>query len=112
MAIFWNFSYRRLAINGFLTHIICWLFITASLSRIVIITIVSATFGLGAFVVGIFGMNFQWSGGFLEKRNEEDKRGQNLFIVTVSVTVGAVFVGAALVILLLKSRFPKLLSLE
>ena len=28
MAIFWNFSYRRLAINGFLTHIICWLFIT------------------------------------------------------------------------------------
>ena len=62
--------------------------------------------------MGIFGMNFQWSGGFLEKRNEEDKRGQNLFIVTVSVTIGVGFVGAALVILLLKSRFPKLLSLE
>lgn len=63
-------------------------------------------------VVGIFGMNFQWQGSFMEKRSDEDVRGGTLFVVTVAVTCGVLLCGAAIVILLLKTRFPKLWSLE
>ncbi len=77
-----------------------------------IITIVSTGFALGAFVVGIFGMNFQWQGSFMEKRTDEDMRGGNLFIVTVAATCGTLVLGAVVVIALIRARFPKLLSLE
>ena len=47
-----------------------------------VITIFSAFFGLGAFVVGVFGMNFQWSGGMFT----EAPRGKAGFGVTVAAT--------------------------
>ena len=49
------------------------------------ITIVSTGFALGAFVVGIFGMNFQWNDTFMG--TDEDMRGRHLFIVTVAPLV-------------------------
>ena len=77
-----------------------------------VITIISSGFALGAFVVGIFGMNFQWQGSFMEKATDEDTRGGNLFMLTVGVTSGTMAVGAIGAIAILKSRFPKLWSLE
>ena len=74
------------------------------------ITIVSTGFALGAFVVGIFGMNFQWNGTFMG--TDEDMRGRHLFIVTVAATCGTLVLGAVIVIALIKARFPKLLNLE
>jgi hypothetical protein len=62
--------------------------------------------------VGIFGMNFQWSGSFMEKRTDEDTRGGELFVTTVAATCGTLVFGAAVAILLIKARFPKLWSLE
>jgi hypothetical protein len=61
--------------------------------------------------VGIFGMNFQWSGSFMEKRTDEDTRGGNLFIVTVAATCGTLILGAVIVITLIHAWFPKLLRL-
>ena len=71
-----------------------------------VITIFSAFFGLGAFVVGVFGMNFQWSGGMFA----EAPRGKTGFGVTVAATGAVVVLGSVGMVGLLRSRFPKLLA--
>ena len=48
----------------------------------------------------------------MEKRTDEDTRGGELFVTTVAATCGTLAFGAAIVILLIKARFPKLWSLE
>ena len=65
-----------------------------------------------AKVVGIFGMNFQWTGSFMEKRTDDDTRGGTLFIATVAATCGTLMCGAAIAIALIKAQFPKLWSLD
>ena len=71
-----------------------------------VITIFSAFFGLGAFVVGVFGMNFKWSDGMFA----EAPRGKTGFGVTVAATGAVVVLGSVGMVGLLRSRFPKLLA--
>lgn len=73
-----------------------------------LITLLSTAFGLGAFIVGVFGMNLQWDGGPLDPGSGQ---GGVYFAFVVVGTVGLQVVGAVSVGRWLFKRFPRLFSI-
>ena len=56
-----------------------------------VITVASAFFAFGAFVVGIFGMNFQWEAGILDEQPRSRLlSGRDYFWLTIVATVTTV----------------------